>query len=331
MHTSIALRAKRQASVNVSIAPTEPYLTNMAEGPEGASMEREPCNEFEVVIDFTPGIGDPARVFKAMSGLIDAIQGLDSHLASSYDLSIDASLVLDKIEAGSLKAKFRDLISGVPDEALKDGEWKKVIGHFLLRAKHAILKWLEERDRIANREDVRALEEELLRAAEETDLKQIPAYGTPPIEVLLTDILAIRESLVILDAEDSATYRYDKQEIRFNRELDISNEIVREVLTKEVVKSSGRRILKVKKPDYLGQSMWGFQYDGRAIDAKVVDAHWLANFQKRQVDVRPGDSLRVILYEEISYGYDGEVVHRHYEVEKVENVIRPPTQGSIGL
>jgi hypothetical protein len=298
---------------------------------QGASMEREPCNEFEVVIEFAPGTGDPARVFKAMSGLIDALQSLDSHLASSYDLSLDASLVLDEIEAGSLKAKFRDLISGIPDEALKDGEWKKVIGHFLLRAKYAILKWLEGRDRIAHRDDVRALEEELQRAAEETDLKRIPAYAAPPIEVLLTDILAIRESLVILDAEDNATYRYDQQAIRFNRELDISNEIVREVLTKEVVKSSGRRILKVKKPDYLGQSMWGFQYDGRAVDAKIIDADWLVSFQKRQIDVRPGDSLRVILYEEISYGYDGEVVHRHYEVEKVEDVIRPPSQGSIDL
>lgn len=102
-------------------------------------------------------------------------------------------------------------------------------------------------------------------------------------------------------------------------------------LTKEIVKSSGKRVVKVKKPDYLGKSMWGLQYDGRAIEAKIVDLDWLARFQSRQIDVRPGDSLRVILYEEISYGYDNEVVHRHYEIEKVDDVIRPPSQNKIAF
>lgn len=70
-------------------------------------------NEFEIKIDFKPGEGDPARIFKAMSGLIDSFQSLDSHLASSFDVGLDASLVLDNISAGSIKAKFRDLIEGL--------------------------------------------------------------------------------------------------------------------------------------------------------------------------------------------------------------------------
>jgi hypothetical protein len=173
------------------------------------------------------------------------------------------------------------------------------------------------------------LEGELLRIAEETDLKKLPAYRAPTAGEILTDIHAVQESLSVLGDRDVATYRYGENEVEFNQDLNISNEIVREVLTKEVVKSSAQRIVKVKKPDYLGQSMWSFQYDGRAIEAKISDADWLVKFQSRAIDVRPGDSLRVLLYEEISYGYEAEIVHRHYEVENVYEIILPPKQHRI--
>ena len=288
-------------------------------------------NEFEISIDFKRGEGDPARVFKTMSGLIDSLQSLDSHLSSSFDISLNASLVLDEIETGSIKAKFRDVIEGIPDEALKEAEWKKILGHFLLKAKYAVLNWLKDRDSIQHRDDVRVLEGELLKIAEETNLKYLPAYSAPTAEVLLSDILLIQKSLESLNEEDKATYKYGENQVSFNRELNISNEIVREVLTKEIVKSSGERIIKVKKPDYLGQSMWAFQYDGRSIEAKISHSDWLQNFQSRTIDVKPGDSLKVMLYEEISYGYENEIVHRHYEVENVYEIIRPPSQGKIGF
>lgn len=289
-------------------------------------MDEPEDESFEIHIDFKPGEGDPSRVFRAMSDLIDSMQALDSHLANSFDIALDASLVLDEINAGSIKARFRDIIAGLPDEALKDANWKKILGHFLLRAKYILLEWLNSTTKISHRDDVRVLENKLLLAAEETGLKQIPAYTAPRAEVLLSDILSIQESLEALEEADTVTYLYAERRIKINRDLTISNEIVREVLTKEVVKTSAKRTVKVKKPDYLGKSMWDLQYDGRAIEAKISDHDWLAKFQSRKADVRPGDSLRVTLYEEISYGYEGEIVHRHYEIEKVDDIIHPQNQ-----
>ena len=75
--------------------------------------------------------------------------------------------------------------------------------------------------------------------------------------------------------------------------------------------------------------MWGFVYDGKSIDAKITHDEWLYEFQARKLPVNPGDSLKVTLYEEISYGYEGEIVHRHYEVEQVHEVIKPPTQSGM--
>lgn len=264
-----------------------------------------------------------------MSDLIEAFKSLDANLLSSFDVALSASLVLDEVEAGSLKARFRDVITGIPDEALKDGEWKKVLGHFLLRAKYALLAWLNDQDETVSRDDVRKLESEILQIAEETNLKQLPAYAAPRADILLADIHSVQKSLAYLEEEDFAVYRTGEYEVQFNRHLDFSSDVVREVLTKEVVKNSSRQVIKVKKPDYLGQSMWSFQSGGRSIEAKITDFGWLYEFQSRAIDVRPGDSLRVLLYEETSYGYEGEVVHRYYEVEKVYEVVRPSSQQDI--
>ena len=293
--------------------------------------ERVETDEFEIVIDFVPGEGNPNRVFRSMSGLIEAFQSLDTHLLLTFDMRLEANLVLDSVETGSLKARFRDLIAGIPDEALKDGNVKKIIGHFLLRSKYAILCWLEGRTAIGSREDVRALEGELQRIAEDTQLNQLPAYAAPRPEALLGDIQTIQTSLGYLRDGDSARFNYFGESVPFNRDLEISSEVVRDVLTKETIENSGIRIVKVKKPDYLGQSMWALQYEGHAIDAKILDADWLDEFQNRAIDVKPGDSLRVVLLEETSYGYEGEIVHRHFEIEKVYEVIKPDAAAQRGI
>ena len=62
---------------------------------------------FEIVINFSPNEGDPARIFKTMSGLIESFQDIEKHLVSTIDLSLNANLVLEDIEKGSLKARFR--------------------------------------------------------------------------------------------------------------------------------------------------------------------------------------------------------------------------------
>lgn len=285
--------------------------------------------DFEFTIDFVAGEGNPARVFQAMSGLINAMRAFDAHLAEAFDSSLDAELVLEEVSAGSLRARLRNIIVGIPDEAIKDVDWKKLLGHYLLRCKYVLLKWLDETPKLTDRSDIRVLEGDLLRAAEETNLRQLGAYAAPSAEVLLADIQAIQRSMEVLEDQDAAFYSYNDKVIAVNRRLLLSDMTVRDVLTRNVVKQSSTRVVKVKKPDYLGQSMWGLQLDGRAIDVKIGDSDWLVLFQSRQVDVSPGDSLLVTLYEEISYGYDGEVVHHQYEVEKVHETIRPPRQGGL--
>ena len=60
--------------------------------------------------------------------------------------------------------------------------------------------------------------------------------------------------------------------------------------------------------------MWQLVYEDRAIEAKIGDVAWLEKFQDRKVDVRPGDSLRAVLEITVHYGFENQIVARHYRI-----------------
>lgn len=276
---------------------------------------------FELVVSFKKGSGDPSRVFKSMTGLIESVQSLDRNLSESIASNVKTTIVLQEIEASSLKAKLRNIVQDIPDEALKKAEFRPLIGHYLVKAKHAVVDWCSERDKITDKNEVKMLQSNILQLAEKTDVKQIPAYTEPDSESLLMDINSIRNALAILEPDDYASFESNEGISKFNKKMEISTDIIREYLTKEKIISEGEKIFKVKKPDYLGFSMWPFKYQGKSIEAKILDENWLSHFQKRNVRVLPGDSIRAIVKEEVSYGFNNDVIQTHYEIIKILEVL----------
>jgi len=133
---------------------------------------------FEIYLDFKKSEGDPSRVFHAMGDVIDSLQELDSDLARIISPFYQPTLVLDNVESGSIKAKIRDVVKDIPDDAIKESSIKKILGHFLLKSKYQVLKWCEDKSSIENIEDIRELEGTLVKIAEDTEAKHIPAYSS---------------------------------------------------------------------------------------------------------------------------------------------------------
>lgn len=285
-------------------------------------MAEEFKDLIEIRIEFERGTGDPSRIFRSMAGLIESTQLLDSHLALSIGASVRTSLLLQDVETASLKAKLRTVIEEIPDEAVKSGDIKKFIGHFLYKAKHKVIDWCSERDTISNRDEIKQLEAEIHALAEQSDIKMLPAYAPIETATLLSDINSVKAALNYLESHDVATFKSPHGTSEYNPALTVSDEVVRELVTRETIASEGERILKVKKPDYLGTSKWGFKYGAHMIEAKVLDGRWLSRFQNGQEPLTPGDSLRITLHETVAYGYDNEIVHTEYEVIEVIEIIR---------
>ncbi|MBK7236837.1 MAG: hypothetical protein IPI02_14870 [Sterolibacteriaceae bacterium] len=87
-------------------------------------MSNPTSEEFEIRIEFQRGVGDPTRVFRSMAGLIDAVQRLDGHLAQMIGANVRTSLVLQDVEAASLKSRLHSVVEAIPDEPLQAGEVK---------------------------------------------------------------------------------------------------------------------------------------------------------------------------------------------------------------
>ncbi len=277
--------------------------------------------DFYIKIDFEKGSGSPSRVFRAMSDLIDALQETDKSLVRSIDAKLQPILLLEDVESGSVKAWLKQAIESVDDEGLKKGDWKVVVGNYLLKAKYLMVNFLDKKTDIKGTQEIAVLERDLHRLAEETDVRQFPAYEPISREALVRDLDKINSALAPLNDADKASFVTNEGEAAFNLSLYIAPETIEDLITAESIQSISEMILKVKKPDFLGTSQWEFRHDNRNIPAKILDEAWLTSFQNGDVPVRPGDAIRAEVLTEVKYGFDRDVVSTQYSVLRVLRVI----------
>lgn len=276
---------------------------------------------FGIKIDYEKGSEDPGRVFRAMSGLIDSLQDFDQHLALTINTDITTALLLEDIKEGSIVTWLKNSLKGIPADALQELKFRRIFGQFAYEARNEVVAWLDERETISSRAEVQELQNIIVVLAQETELNKIPAYAPPPAAIILSDISSMKRALDNLQKNDRAIYLTDESEMNFNHVFSVSDETVREILTLRTINSEAEAILQVKKPDYLGKSKWVFRYQGRQIEAAITHEDWLREFQSQTQRVLPGDSLRAMLKAEISYGYEGEIVHELFTVIEVKEAI----------
>ncbi len=279
--------------------------------------------DFCIEIDFEKGSESPSRVFRAMSELIEACSSLDTTLISSVDANIKPVILLEDIETGSIKAWLKTKLEAVDDEALKNLDWKSIAGKFLTDGKYFLIDFLDKKTKITNSKEIKKLADGLSALAEKTDIKKLPDYENPPIEKILQNIGSINKALGNLQNGDSAKFITREKEIPFNLNLDFSPENIEELLIEKSFPNNVKWILKIKKPDYLGDSMWEFRHDKKSISGKILDERWLDDFRKQKVLLGPGDALLSDVRIVTNYDKAGEVVSTHYEVTKINEVISP--------
>lgn len=287
--------------------------------------------DFNIVIDFDKESPNPSRVFDSMSLLIKAFEQFDTDLVKHIDNSIDAVLILEDVEKGSLKTVLKNIIKGIPDEPLENGDIRGMIGHYLLKAKYVLLNKLEGKVTLTDAKEIEIIETDLLHAAKETGVDKFSSFVSPSRKVIIKNIDSINKSLEPLGEKDSVTYESSAGDATFNMELTIDYERMEELITNETIESESTLILKVKKPDYLGDSKWGFKHGSATIYASISDKEWLMEFQNRKIDVRPQDSLVCKVKSVVKYDDQYEPISNSFEVTKVVKVNPRPDSGQVTL
>ncbi|HXG53843.1 MAG TPA: hypothetical protein VNJ03_00550 [Vicinamibacterales bacterium] len=282
-------------------------------------------------IAYVPGTLDPARVFRAMAGLIDAFHRIDRHLAQTVSVTVEPLVVLERVEAGSIRAILRTILTQVPDDALQNLDLRPILGQYLVRGKHRLLEWADGKQRVPSLPEVKELQQELRRQAPQTMTDRLLPPAVVPTEDLLWDLEALSRAVAHLKGGDSAEFISRRDQTRIETRLVVTREDIESLLTQEMVTSENQMLLLVKKPDYLGNSMWEFRLGEKNIDAKMMDELWLERFRRSEIPLRPGDALRARVKTEIARGFEGEEVSVKYYVLRVSGVVHDanPHQGDM--
>lgn len=275
--------------------------------------------DFAIIIDFKKGEGSPTRVFTAASDLIEAFQAIDKVLVRSVDNNISPVMMLEDVEVGSLKIWLRNALTSTDDQALKDLDWKPAVGKYLVRAKYMFMSWID--DDTAPR-SLPELRKNLQKLASETDVRRLPDYSPPDPSALVDAAQRIQSAKDILAPSDRAFLEAGDQLLEIDISVRLDPDQMAEMATKETITlPPAQMILAVKKPDYLGASKWDFRLGKRAISARIEDQLFLAEFQGRRQDVRPGDALRCMVAVEMRYGFDNEMISETYVISHVVEVL----------
>ncbi len=291
---------------------------------------KPPDADFAFYIDYKKGEGSASRVFSAMNNFIVACETIDRELVSCVDSHIETVMLLEDIEAASLKVWLRSLLNAADDDALKNLDWRPLVGKYLVDAKYLVLRYIDDPNMP---KDIGSLRNEIQRLAAGTDVRHLPSYTPVNPSALIQAIENFQRVKDDLVEGDIASIIADHDHHDMNLSIQWDVESIRQLSVRETTATPSSMILVVKKPDYLSESQWDFRHGRLSLSAKIEDTRWLAAFQTRQVDVRPGDALRCRVRIEVSYGFDNEVVAEKYFIEAVTEVIQNAyfNQGSLDV
>ena len=111
---------------------------------------------------------------------------------------------------------------------------------------------------------------------------------------------------------------------------ELPSQPLSDVPSESVSQISGQ--VRIKSAQYEGGAQWAFLWNGRSINAEMVDkaTAWVADFQDNKIDAPPNSILDVSMVETAQLDAQGLIVGKpSYRVLEVRSVTPPPAQ--IGL
>lgn len=265
---------------------------------EGANeFKYKSISSFSIRIKFERNSRDPERIFASMAGLIKSMQVLDAALGHCVSARLTPEYILEDIETQSLRANLRTFFESFDDDHLLDLDWKRIVGSFIVKGKHKILKRLEERPLIIQVEQVEEIARDIEQLAAESGALQLPGYKALSHHEVLTAISQIAVSREVLSDSDSVEYLCGEDSIDVKKMNVISMDEYDAQSLDTIYEGEHEETLKIRKPDFIGNTSWGFMRKGKNVAIKVVDGEWLHKFRDGDVTLRPGDMMRVRIKE----------------------------------
>lgn len=277
---------------------------------------------YSIKIDFEKGTKDPERVFSTMLGLINAFKEYDKNLAKIISADLKPEIFLEDITTGSINTTIVSVLKKIDDGALKELDWKQLVGAYLVKGKYKLIQYFEDRETVNSYQEIEDLNSSLLTLAHQADVVHLPSFSPIPPQLLLENIKDISDAMSSLQLNDSVAFIGLNEEIEINKNFKLPEDKIETILTEQVVTSKRKLVLKVKKPDFLGHSKWEMKHGGKAVSVKIANIEWLNKFHKQEVSVLPGDAIKCLVKIVESIDKNGDLVSEEYAIIEVYEIIK---------
>lgn len=281
-------------------------------------VARDPECDIVLKIDFKEGEGSAARPFEIAASLIKALEEIDQTLVRSVDSRIETALIVEDLQKSSIKVFLRNFLKHADDDALKSLDWKPLVGQFLVKAKYAAIRWLDE-----DQPKLRDLTEEVARLAQDaSEVSHFPLPSPPNPTRLASALDKWQRVKKEFKQGESLTITLERSEYSVALDRDwMPSERVEDLAGERELVSDAPTILVVRKPDMLGGTAWQFRLGKKNHTMPIEDEDWLAEYHSRKVAIMPGDALQVIVRTESKFTEKGELMETKQWIIKVVKLI----------
>lgn len=290
----------------------------------------EPENDIILKIDFHDGEGSAARPFEMAAELIRALEAIDDTLVRTVDARIETALIVEDLQKSSIKVFLRNVLKHTDDDALKTLDWKPLVGQFLVKAKYAAIKWLDD-----DKPCMADLTEEVaLLAAAASDINHFPLPAPPNPARLAQALDQWQAAKKAFQPGESLTITLDRSEYMVDTGKTWSpSEAIEDIVGERELTSEQQTILMVRKPDMLGGTAWQFRLGKKNLSMPIDDEEWMEDYRSRKVSLMPGDALQVMVKTISRFSDKGELLATEQKITRVIRVIQQEgdPQGSLSV
>ena len=224
--------------------------------------------QYSIKFDFDKGTRSPSEVFSKMSVLSDGFCSLDLICCEviGYDLLAKQQLV--GVEYASIRATILNILKSIDDKDIEDLNWKRIIGKILVKCKAKAVEFLENNHPATNN-DLIEFQGEISEIINQSNIGRDLAFKPPKISKLARSLVLLNSASIETATDERILLIQDGRELKVLRNYVITEERRIEILTEEKHVFRDRATVLVKKPDYLGNSMWEVIYNKKKESMRI--------------------------------------------------------------
>ncbi len=246
---------------------------------------------------------------------------MDRVFVQSISSEIQTTFILEDLRRSSIKVFLRNVLKNVNDDALRDLDWKKQVGAYLVKAKYAAISWLDEQSDENAPRKISDLTSEVTKLAKQTDTRRLPDYPEPNKTHLAQAMDHFQEEKAKFKDSDKVTITLDEREYSVVLENTWSpSEHLSEEEEERELSNEADMFLIIRKPDFLGNTQWQFKHGRNSLSLPVEDGQWLEKFKAGEFPIKPGDALRVRVRSRFIYDKMGDLRETEMTIIKVFEV-----------